>query len=192
VANALAAIAVLESRGVATGEIVAALPRYAGVKRRQEVRGEADGVTVIDDFAHHPTEVRETLAAMRARYPGRRLIAVFEPRSNTSRRTVFQRDYAGAFADADETVVAEVQDTPIYSATGEVTERFSAQQLASDLREGGGAAVAIDGVDAIVDHLVGVHVPGDVVVTLSNGAFGAIWEKLLDRLGAVAAKLDPV
>jgi len=192
VANALAAIAVLESRGVATGEIVAALPRYAGVKRRQEVRGEADGVTVIDDFAHHPTEVRETLAAMRARYPGRRLIAVFEPRSNTSRRTVFQRDYAGAFADADETVVAEVQDAPIYSATGEVTERFSAQQLASDLREAGGAAVAIDGVDAIVEHLVGVHAPGDVIVTLSNGAFGAIWEKLLDRLGAVAAKLDPV
>ncbi len=91
VANALAAIAVLESRGVPIGEIVAALPRYAGVKRRQEVRGEVDGVTVIDDFAHHPTAVRETLAAMRARYPGRRVIAVFEPRSNTSRRTVFQK-----------------------------------------------------------------------------------------------------
>jgi UDP-N-acetylmuramate: L-alanyl-gamma-D-glutamyl-meso-diaminopimelate ligase len=192
VANALAAIAALESRGVATGEIVAALARYGGVKRRQEVRGEADGVTVIDDFAHHPTEVRETLAAMRARYPGRRLIAVFEPRSNTSRRTVFQRDYAGAFADADETVVAEVPDTPIYSATGEVTKRFSARQLASDLREAGGAAVAIDGVDAIVDHLVRVHAPGDVVITLSNGAFGAIWEKLLDRLGAVAVEADPV
>jgi UDP-N-acetylmuramate: L-alanyl-gamma-D-glutamyl-meso-diaminopimelate ligase len=192
VANALAAIAVLESRGVATGEIVAALAHYAGVKRRQEVRGEADGVTVIDDFAHHPTAVRETLAAMRARYPGRRVIAVFEPRSNTSRRTVFQRDYAGAFGDADQVVVAEVQDTPIYSATGEVTERFSAQRLASDLRGGGGEAVAIDGVEAIVDHLVRVHAPGDVVVTLSNGAFGAIWEKLLDRLGAVAVEADPV
>jgi UDP-N-acetylmuramate: L-alanyl-gamma-D-glutamyl-meso-diaminopimelate ligase len=192
VANALAAIAVLESRGVPTDEIVAALPRYAGVKRRQEVRGEADGVTVIDDFAHHPTAVRETLAALRARYPGRRVIAVFEPRSNTSRRTVFQTDYARAFGDADEVVVAEVQDTPIYSATGEVTERFSARQLVSDLRGQGREAVAIDGVDAIVDHLVGLHAPGDVIITLSNGAFGAIWEKLLDRLGAVAVEADLV
>jgi UDP-N-acetylmuramate: L-alanyl-gamma-D-glutamyl-meso-diaminopimelate ligase len=192
VANALAAIAVLESRGVATGEIVAALARYAGVRRRQEVRGEADGVTVIDDFAHHPTAVRETLAAMRARYPGRRVIAVFEPRSNTSRRSVFQRDYAGAFGDADQVVVSEVEDTPIYSATGEVTERFSAQRLASDLRRGGAEAMALDGVDAIVDHLVRVHAPGDVVITLSNGAFGGIWERLLDRLGAVAVEADPV
>jgi UDP-N-acetylmuramate: L-alanyl-gamma-D-glutamyl-meso-diaminopimelate ligase len=192
VANALAAIAVLEFRGVPIGEIVAALPRYQGVKRRQEVRGEADGVTVIDDFAHHPTAVRETLAGMRACYPGRRVVAVFEPRSNTSRRAVFQNDYARAFGDADQVVVAEVQATPIYSATGEVTERFSAQRLASDLRAQGGEAVAIDGVDAIVDHLFGVHAPGDVIVTLSNGAFGAIWEKLLDRLGAVALETDPV
>jgi UDP-N-acetylmuramate: L-alanyl-gamma-D-glutamyl-meso-diaminopimelate ligase len=190
VANALAAIAVLESRGVPLSEIIAALPRYAGVKRRQEVRGEVDGVTVIDDFAHHPTAVRETLAAMRACYPGRRVIAVFEPRSNTSRRTVFQRDYAQAFGDADRVVVAEVQDTPIYSVTGEVTERFSAQRLVSDLRLRGGEAVAIDGVDAIVDHLARVHAPGDVIITLSNGAFGAIWEKLLDRLGAVAVEAN--
>jgi UDP-N-acetylmuramate: L-alanyl-gamma-D-glutamyl-meso-diaminopimelate ligase len=192
VANALAAIAVLESRGVPMGEIVAALPRFAGVKRRQEVRGEAGGVTVIDDFAHHPTAVRETLAAMRSRYPGRRVIAVFEPRSNTSRRSIFQSDYARAFGDADQVVVAEVQDTPIYSATGEVTERFSAQRLAADLRAQEVEAVAIDGVDAIVEHLFGVHTRGDVIVTLSNGAFGAIWEKLLDRLGAVALETDPV
>ncbi len=192
VANALAAIAVLESRGVALGETLAALARYAGVKRRQEVRGEVAGVTVVDDFAHHPTAVRETLAAMRARYPGRRVIAVFEPRSNTSRRSVFQGDYARAFEDADRVVVAVVPDTPIYSATGEVTERFSAEQLAADLGRAGAEAVAIDGVDAIVDHLAGLQAPGDVVVTLSNGAFGAIWEKLLDRLGAVALEADPV
>lgn len=192
VANALAAIAVLESRGVAVGETLAALARYAGVKRRQEVRGEVAGVTVVDDFAHHPTAVRETLAAMRARYPGRRVIAVFEPRSNTSRRTVFQQDYARAFEDADRVVVAVVPDAPIYSATGEVTERFSARRLAADLDRAGAEAVAIDGVDAIVDHLAGVQEPGDVIVTLSNGAFGAIWEKLLDRLGAVALEADPV
>ena len=92
----------------------------------------------------------------------------------------------------DHVVVAEVQETPIYSATGEVTERFSARQLASDLRAQGGEAVAIDGVDAIVDHLFSVRARGDVIITLSNGAFGAIWEKLLDRLGAVALETDPV
>ena len=83
-------------------------------------------------------------------------------------------------------------DAPIYSATGEVTERFSARKLVAALEARGIPAAAADGVDAIVDHLVGLHAPGDVFVTLSNGAFGAIWEKLLDRLGAVAAKLDPV
>jgi len=192
VANAVAAIAVLESRGVAMGEIVAALPRYAGVKRRQEVRGEVDGVTVIDDFAHHPTAVRETLAAVRSRFAGRRVIAVFEPRSNTSRRTIFQNDYARVFADADYVIVARVPDSPIYSITGEVTERFSAERLASDLSSQGKGAAAIDGVDAIVEHLVALRAPGDVIVTLSNGSFDAIWDKLLDRLRAVALKADRV
>jgi UDP-N-acetylmuramate: L-alanyl-gamma-D-glutamyl-meso-diaminopimelate ligase len=98
---------------------------------------------------------------MRAVTP-RRLIAVFEPRSNTSRRAVFQSDYARAFGDADQVVVAEVQPAPIYSATGEVTERFSSERLARDLRGQGAEAVAIDGVDAIVDHLFRVHAPGDV------------------------------
>jgi UDP-N-acetylmuramate: L-alanyl-gamma-D-glutamyl-meso-diaminopimelate ligase len=190
VANAMAAIAVLESRGVPIDAIVAALPRYAGVKRRQEVRGEVDGVTVIDDFAHHPTAVRETLSAVRSRFAGRRVIAVFEPRSNTSRRTIFQRDYARAFSDADYVIVAQVPDSPIYSITGEVTERFSAAQLASDLGDQGKGAAAIDGVDGIVDHLVALCAPGDVIITLSNGSFDAIWDKLLDRLRAIALEAD--
>ena len=137
---------------------------------------------MLDDFAHHPTAVRETLAGLRGRYAGRRLVAVFEPRSNTSRRTVFQRDYAAAFDAADRVIVACVPAAPIYSATGEVTELFSAEQLAADLRARGRDAVALDGVDAIVEQLAASCAPGDVVVTLSNGGFGGIWEKLLARL----------
>jgi UDP-N-acetylmuramate: L-alanyl-gamma-D-glutamyl-meso-diaminopimelate ligase len=142
------------------------------------------GVTVLDDFAHHPTAVRETLEGLRAGYPGRRLVAVFEPRSNTSRRRVFQRDYAAAFEAADRVVVACVAAGPLYSATGEVTELFSAEQLAADLRARGKDAVAEDGVEAIVERLAASCTPGDVVVTLSNGGFGGIWDKLLARLGS--------
>jgi UDP-N-acetylmuramate: L-alanyl-gamma-D-glutamyl-meso-diaminopimelate ligase len=182
VENALGALATVAALGVPLDAALAALPRYRGVKRRQELRGEARGVAVLDDFAHHPTAVRETLTGLRARYPGRPLVAVFEPRSNTSRRTVFQRDYAAAFDAADRVVVASVAAGPIYSATGEVTELFSAEQLAADLRARGKDAVAHDGVDAIVAHLAATCAPGDVVVTLSNGGFGAIWDKLLATL----------
>jgi len=185
VENAVGALAVLGALGVAPGEALAALPRFRGVARRMEVRGEAGGVTLVDDFAHHPTAVRETLAALRARYPGRRLVAVFEPRSNTSRRKVFQRDYAQVFDAADRVVVAAPPDAPVYSAFGEVTERFSAEELAADLRARGRDAVALDGVPAIVEALVAGRRPGDVVVTLSNGGFGGIWEKLLARLREV-------
>jgi UDP-N-acetylmuramate: L-alanyl-gamma-D-glutamyl-meso-diaminopimelate ligase len=183
VENAVGALAVLDALGVPLEESLRALPRFRGVKRRQEVRGEAGGVAVLDDFAHHPTAVRETLAGLRGRFAGRPLVAVFEPRSNTSRRTVFQRDYAAAFDAADRIVVAVVPETPIYSATGEVTELFSAEQLAADLRARGKDAVAIDGVPAIVEHLGASCRPGDVVVTLSNGGFGGIWDALLKRLG---------
>jgi UDP-N-acetylmuramate: L-alanyl-gamma-D-glutamyl-meso-diaminopimelate ligase len=139
---------------------------------------------VIDDFAHHPTAVRGTISAVRERFPGRRLIAVFEPRSNTSRRKVFQRDYAESFDAADRAVIAEPPPGPIYSATGEVSDLFSAAALAQDLRSRGVEATAIDGVDAIVEALVREHRSGDVVLIMSNGAFDDIWEKLLARLRA--------
>jgi UDP-N-acetylmuramate: L-alanyl-gamma-D-glutamyl-meso-diaminopimelate ligase len=183
VANALAAVAAAVAVGAEPEAAVAALAAFRGVRRRLEVRGEARGVVVLDDFAHHPTAVRETLGAVRARFPGRRLVAVFEPRSNTSRRKVFQHDYAEALAGADRVVVSVVTDAPIYSITGEVTERFSAEELAGDLRARGLAADAIDGVDAIVERLAAECVPGDVVLVMSNGAFGGIWEKLLAALG---------
>jgi UDP-N-acetylmuramate: L-alanyl-gamma-D-glutamyl-meso-diaminopimelate ligase len=182
VANALAATGVCAARGVALDRIVAGLARFRGVKRRQEVRGEAGGVTVVDDFGHHPTAVRETLAALRGRFPGRPLVAVFEPRSNTSRRAVFQREYAEAFDAAASVVVQIVPDAPIYSAFGGEPERLSAEQLARDVTARGIPCVALPDVDAIVDHLARSCAPGDVVVTLSNGGFGGIWGKLLERL----------
>jgi len=148
------------------------------------VRGDARGVVVVDDFAHHPTAVRGGIGALRARFPGRRLIAVFEPRTNTSRRATFQADYARAFDAADRVVVRIVPDEPIYSATGPVTERFSSGRLADDLRSRGVAAVALDGVDAIVDHLVGECESGDVVLVMSNGGFDDIWERLLEALSS--------
>lgn len=184
VENALGALVVLDVLGVPIEEAVAALPSFRGVKRRQEVRGERRGVTVIDDFAHHPTAVRASIQAVRARFPDRRLIAVFEPRSNTSRRGVFQKDYARSFEGAQHVVVAVVPDMPIYSATGEVTQKFSSQRLAEDLREQKKSAVALDGVNCIVAHLVDLCEPGDVLLVMSNGPFDNIWERLLQALPA--------
>jgi UDP-N-acetylmuramate: L-alanyl-gamma-D-glutamyl-meso-diaminopimelate ligase len=183
VANALAAVAVATRRGVAIEQAAAGLAKYRGVARRQEIRGEAGGITVVDDFGHHPTAVRETLVALRERFPGRPLVAVFEPRSNTSRRAVFQREYAEAFDAAARVVVQSVPDAPLYSAFGDEPARLSAEQLARDVSARGIPAVALPDVDAIVDHLAKSCAPGDVVVTLSNGGFGGIWGKLLDRLG---------
>ncbi len=187
VENAAGALAVCVQLGVPLEDAAAALAGFRGVRRRQEVRGEVGGVLVVDDFAHHPTAVRETVAALRARYPQRRLVSIFEPRTNTSRRRVFQADYARAFGGSDRVIVARVADAPIYSATGEVTERFSADELVADLRAGGLDAIALDGPDAIVEHLAQAARPGDVLLVMSNGAFGNIWEKLLARLTPAAA-----
>jgi UDP-N-acetylmuramate: L-alanyl-gamma-D-glutamyl-meso-diaminopimelate ligase len=190
VANALGALATADRLGVPLPEAAAALRRFRGVRRRQELRGEVGGVAVLDDFAHHPTAVRETLAGLRARFPGRRLVAVFEPRSNTSRRAVFQKDFAEALRAADRVVVATPSDAPLYSATGEVRERLSAETLAADLRAAGRDAVALPDVDAIVAHLARSCAAGDVVVTLSNGGFGGIWEKLLATLAGQGGRLE--
>jgi UDP-N-acetylmuramate: L-alanyl-gamma-D-glutamyl-meso-diaminopimelate ligase len=182
VENALAALATVEGLGVRLAESAEALPAYRGVKRRQELRGEERGVRVIDDFAHHPTAVSASIEAARARYPRARLLAVFEPRTNTSRRAVFQADYARAFDGADRVVLREVPDAPIYSATGEVGERFSADRLAGDLAARSIPARAFREVDDIVDHLASEACAGDVVLVMSNGDFGNIWEKLLGAL----------
>ena len=187
VSNAVGALATAAALGAPVEAAAAALARFRGVRRRQEVRGTVAGVTVLDDFAHHPTAVRETIAAMRARFPGRRLVAVLEPRSNTSRRALFQSDFADALAGADRAVIAVVPREPIYSNTGVVTEYLDADRVAADLRARGVEAEAIDGVDAIVARLAATCRAGDVVLVMSNGDFGGLWGKLLERLAHTAS-----
>src|SRR6185369_2277830 len=116
--------------GLSSAEIGSALTAFRGVKRRQEERGEARGVLVLDDFAHHPTAVRETLRALRGKYPGRRLVTVFEPRSATSRRKVFQKDYGDAFKEADVVFIAVPYDQTKIAAS----DQFSSSQLVDDLK----------------------------------------------------------
>lgn len=182
VENALAALAVVTSLGVDIEHSIPALKEFRGVKRRQEVRGEERGVTVVDDFAHHPTAVKGSLEALRGRYPARRLVAVFEPRTNTSRRRVFQQSYVDALKSADRVVVLRVPNTPIYSSTGEVTDFFSTDELVEDLRRLDVEATAHSGVEEIVATLSPQLQAGDVVLVMSNGAFGDIWQKLLSSL----------
>ncbi len=176
--NSLAVIAVLERLGFAVADLAVHLPRFPGVRRRQEVRGEVDGVTVIDDFAHHPTAVRETLAALRAAYPGRRLVAVFEPRTNSSRRRVFQDDYALVFDQADEVIVKE---PPPLAALNEES-RFSATRLIADLNRRGLKAAYQPDTGSIIEDLSRSARPGDVIAIMSNGGFDNIHPRLLDRL----------
>lgn len=182
--NALSAVAVARLCGVPLAQAAAALSAWRGVKRRQEVRGAARGITLVDDFAHHPTAVRETLAGLRARFPGRRLVAVFEPRSNTSRRARFEADFARALEAADFVLIQQVADEALYSAFGENPERLDAGRVAAQLESTGTPAAACADVDAIIERLAARCEPGDVIVTLSNGGFGGIWERLLQRLEA--------
>ncbi|MGE0449146.1 MAG: UDP-N-acetylmuramate:L-alanyl-gamma-D-glutamyl-meso-diaminopimelate ligase [Vicinamibacterales bacterium] len=177
VRNALAAIAVATHVGLSASQIREALSAFAGVKRRLEVVGTADGVTVYDDFAHHPTAVAETLNGLRASHPDARIWAVFEPRSASSCRRVFQSDFGRAFAAADRVLIA-----PVFRSTLPESERLSVPQLIEDLRAGGQDAASPDSVDAIVDIVTAGHEPGDLVVLMSNGGFGGIHQRLLRAL----------
>ncbi len=184
VENVVGVLATLDSLGVPVEEAIDALRSHRGVKRRQEIRGVAAGVTVIDDFAHHPTAVAGTIEAIAQKYAGSRVVALLEPRTNTSRRALFQDDYVIALSRADRVAIAEVGDEPIYSITGEVTECLSALAVAEALRNRGCEARAFAGIDEIVDWVVSGRQEGDVVLVMSNGAFGGIWEKLLTALRA--------
>jgi UDP-N-acetylmuramate: L-alanyl-gamma-D-glutamyl-meso-diaminopimelate ligase len=178
--NCLAVTAVLDHLGLAKEEIGAGLAGFGGVKRRQEVRGVERGVTVIDDFAHHPTAVRETLAALRGAYAGHRLIAVFDPRTNSSRRRVFQDAFAACFADADLVLVREPE--PLLKVPPEA--RFSAPELVEALNGKGIAARYFPCTESIIDYLAGTCQSGDVVAILSNGGFDNIHSRLLARFKA--------
>ena len=179
--NCLAVIIAADTWGLEQDVIGGALRSFKNVRRRAEVRGEERGVIVIDDFAHHPTAVRETLRGLRNRYQERRLIAVFEPRSWSSRLAVFQDDYANAFAAADYVVIANVFDSGKVSEKG---KSLDTGKLIADISKQGKPAVALPDAGAIIEHLLPELRERDVVAIMSNGGFGGIHEKLLERLKA--------
>ena len=176
VRNCLSVIVAGNAWGVEREAIDHALTTFKSVRRRLEVRGEVDGVTVIDDFAHHPTAVQETLAALRTKYPNGRLIAVFEPRSRTSCHATFQDAYVDAFTPADYVIISRVYDAQRAAEMGGVLD---IERLIEDIAASGKSAFAITEVEEIVDTLRNELRAGDVVAIMSNGAFGGIHEKLL-------------
>jgi UDP-N-acetylmuramate: L-alanyl-gamma-D-glutamyl-meso-diaminopimelate ligase len=178
--NATAAAALAAGQGVPVEAIVEALATFKSVKRRLEIRAVVDGVTIIDDFAHHPTAIRETLRALRESYPGQRLWAVLEPRSNTLRRNVFEMDLVDSLALADRVMMAAVFKSESIPAA----ERLHPEHVVAALDKRGIPALLRDDADAIVETMVPLLASGDVVAILSNGGFGGIYEKLPAALGA--------
>jgi UDP-N-acetylmuramate: L-alanyl-gamma-D-glutamyl-meso-diaminopimelate ligase len=176
--NATSAAALAAGCGISKGEIVAALKTFKSVKRRLEVKAQVHGITIIDDFAHHPTAIAGTLKALRSRYPSARLWAILEPRSNTLRRRVLQSDLARSLALADEVVVAGV----FRSDAVPENERLELPELAADIVKNRGRARLIADADAIVEAVAPEMREGDVIAILSNGGFGGIYEKLPARL----------
>jgi UDP-N-acetylmuramate: L-alanyl-gamma-D-glutamyl-meso-diaminopimelate ligase len=176
--NATAAAAMASCCGIPPVAVASALKTFKSVKRRLEVKAEVNGITIIDDFAHHPTAIAETLKALRARYPGSRLWAILEPRSNTLRRRVLQNDLARSLAMADEIIVAGV----FRSEAIPESERLELPALAAEIEQNGRRARLLPDADTIVKTVVPEMRSGDVVAILSNGGFGAIYEKLPARL----------
>ena len=180
VRNALAALLMARYAGLSDEQIQAGFDTFEGIRRRMEIRGEVNGVTVIDDFAHHPTAIRETLKALGRRFPERRVWAIFEPRSNTTRRNHFQIELAEALRLAKRVVVAEVarlEQVP-------PEERLNPAQLMADIRAAGVEADYLPTADEIVAHVVPQAQPGDILCVLSNGGFDNIHQKLIDALEA--------
>ena len=181
VRNALAVVACAKHCGLKNQQIQSAFDTFKGIKRRMEIRGIAGGVTVLDDFGHHPTAIRETLRALRHTYPHQKVWAVFEPRTNTTRRNVFQQELADAFADADAVVVSQIARLELLDPA----ERLDPDRLIQALLAEGKQAAYLPDADAIVTHLVKHSQGGEVICVFSNGGFGGIHTKLLQRLGKV-------
>jgi len=176
--NTLAALGVAHYLGIDAETLARGLADFRGIKRRQEVRGVRRGVVVIDDFAHHPSAVRETVRAVKTFYGARRLVAVFEPRTNTSMRDVFQEAYATCFDPAD---LICIRQPPLLNKIPD-GERFSSEKLVEDLQARGQAAHYFQDTDAILDFLVQGAREGDVILIMSNGGFDNIHERLLEAL----------
>ncbi len=179
VRNCLAVIIAADAWGISKEKIREAFLTFKSVKRRVEIRGVERGVTVIDDFAHHPTAVEETLKALRMKYAGQRLIAVFEPRTWSSRLAIFQEPYSKAFSYADYAIIAGVYNTAKASELGKVLD---VDELVADIKMQGKPAMSFPDADTIVEHLTPELGDGDVVAIMSNGGFGGIHEKLLRAL----------
>jgi len=176
--NALSVIAVADHLSISAGAISEALETFDGAKRRQEVRGVKKGITVMDDFAHHPTAVRETLKAVRPFYSSGRIIAVFEPRTNSSMRKVFQDVYPLSFGGAD---IVCISVPPLLEKIPP-GERFSSEQLVQDLKNRGKDAYYFEDTQSIIDFLVKESRSGDLLLIMSNGGFENIHERLLKAL----------
>jgi UDP-N-acetylmuramate: L-alanyl-gamma-D-glutamyl-meso-diaminopimelate ligase len=185
VCNATAAAAMAASFGISKEEISAALKTFKSVRRRLEVKAEVNGITIIDDFAHHPTAIVGTLNALRSRYPGRRLWAILEPRSNTLRRNVFQNELASSLALADRVILAGV----FKSEAIPEPERLNLDLVVARIEQQGRWARVSADADSIVAMAAPEMHPGDVVAILSNGGFGGIYEKLPQRLRLIAANV---
>jgi len=178
VRNAAMAATAARFYGVSKDEIDTALKHFSGIARRQEVRGEARGVKVIDDFGHHPTAIAQTLQALRHRYPRQRLWAIFEPRSNTTRRAVFQHELPDALKLADGVFISQVAKLEQIPEN----ERLHPEAVVNDIAQSGRPAFYEKDADAIVERIVPALQPNDIVVVFSNGGFDNIHEKLLQRL----------
>ena len=176
VRNALGVAACALHCGISAAQIRAAFATFTGIKRRMETRGAAGGITVVDDFGHHPTAIRETLRALRVRFPGRRLWAIFEPRTNTTRRNVFQMELAEALRLADAVVVSQIARLELLKPE----ERLDPEQLMRAIRAGGRPAAYLATVEEILEHLKKESRAGDVVTVFSNGGFGGIHDRLLE------------
>jgi UDP-N-acetylmuramate: L-alanyl-gamma-D-glutamyl-meso-diaminopimelate ligase len=178
VRNAAMAIRAALFYGITPETIREAVASFEGVRRRQEVRGSTGGVTIIDDFGHHPTAIRETLRAMRHQYPGKRIWAVFEPRSNTTRRAVFQQTLPLALAEADGALlsqVARLEQLP-------EENRLDPEAVVKDVQSHGKPAFYESGVPQIIERLKELSRPGDIVAVFSNGGFDNIHQRLLESL----------
>lgn len=176
--NATAVIAQAHIQGLDQNRVIESLKTFMGVKRRQEILGEFSGVLLIEDFAHHPTAVRETVKAIQNKYKNRKVFSVFEPRSATSRRKVFQKDYVEAFSEADEILIAKAFDQGKISED----ERFSTDELIHDLVKLEKSAKLYESADQIVEDLSQRAKRNDVILIMSNGGFDGIYEKLISRL----------
>jgi UDP-N-acetylmuramate: L-alanyl-gamma-D-glutamyl-meso-diaminopimelate ligase len=185
VLNALAVMATARLRGLTAEEIQKGLESFRGIKRRMEVRGEERGVTVIDDFAHHPTAIATTLNGARRRYPGRRIWALFEPRSISSSRKEFESGYIDAFHEADRVVIGPIFHRDRYESRYGLDKMMSIPTIVDRLNADGIHTQQIDDFDAMADMVARETKPNDVVIVMSSGAFGAIHEKILQRLRAV-------